>query len=62
MHAIEGRFGPRRWVFIPDTLHLGTLFVSEDLANEITAHPRCRIEGPARELGFTAGRHDLDFS
>lgn len=40
---ISERFGNSRWMFIPNTLHLEKIFVSEDLAKELQKHPRCRV-------------------
>jgi len=60
--AIAKQHGEQRWLFIPNTLHLGTLYVSEDLRAEIEAHPACEICGEPTELTFDAtGRHQLDF-
>ncbi|MCX7869162.1 MAG: hypothetical protein N2322_04340 [Terrimicrobiaceae bacterium] len=61
LHTIERRFGPNRWMFIPNTLHLGSLHVSEDLAAELSTHPRCEVAGPPQPLRFESGRLRLDF-
>jgi hypothetical protein len=59
---IADRYGTERWMFIPNTLHLGHLYVSEDMRNEIEANPACSIEGDPIDLTFdTAGRHQLEF-
>lgn len=55
------RFGETRWMFIPNTLHLGVLYVTADLAAELRNHPRCRVDAEARELVFREGRHTLVF-
>ena len=58
---IRGRYGDARWAFVPNTLHLDTLWVSEDLADEAAANERCELVGEPRELAFDRGRHDLDW-
>ncbi len=60
---LRERYGDARWLFIPDTLHLGTLYATEDLASELAAHPRCAVEEARVALSFNAqGRHQLDFA
>ncbi len=59
--TIARRYSERRWLFIPNTLHLETLYASEDLAEELAAHPLCTIDGESVELKFAAGRHQLSF-
>jgi len=56
------RYGEKRWVIIPNTLHLETLYVSEDLRDEIAANPICSIDGESVELSFQSGRHQLQFN
>jgi len=56
---VAERFGPQRWMVIPNTLHLETLFVSEDLRDELAAHPRCEVAEQPTELRFLDGRHQL---
>lgn len=46
------RYGDGRWMFIPNTLHLETLFVTEDLVEEISANPICSVEIKPVELEF----------
>jgi hypothetical protein len=63
IRTIAKRYGRARWMFVPNTLHLGTLFVSEDLREEMQNHPACDVCGDPIELTFdTNGRHQLDFS
>ena len=57
--TIASRFGKERWMVIPNTLHLGELFVSPDLVPEITAHPICDVSAEATPLAFANGRHSL---
>ena len=59
--TIARRYGTKRWLFIPNTLHLETLYASEDLAEELAANPVCEIEESAVPLEFAAGRHQLAF-
>ena len=62
IEKIEARYSSKRWMFIPNTLHLGELFVTEDLRQEIEAHPLCEIDPSPVELTFKGGRHELVFS
>jgi len=55
------RYGIHRWVFIPNTLHLGDLYVSEDLKEEIEAHPLCSVDPAPVDLSFRNGRYQLRF-
>ncbi len=59
---IRERYGDSRWMFIPNTLHLETLYISEDLKDEIAAHHRCTVDPNPVELTFKNGRHQLSFS
>ena len=56
---IRERFGNNRWMFIPNTLHLEKIFVSEDLAKELQGHPRCRVSPTPTPLSFSNGRLSL---
>jgi hypothetical protein len=56
---INERFGNSRWMFIPNTLHLEKIFVSEDLAKELQGHPRCRVSPTTTPLSFSNGRLSL---
>jgi hypothetical protein len=56
---ISERFGNRRWMFIPNTLHLEKIFVSKDLAKELQGHPRCRVSSTPTPLSFSNGRLSL---
>ena len=58
---IRERYGDARWMFIPNTLHLENLYVSEDLKDEITDHHRCAVDPDGVELIFKNGRHQLKF-
>ena len=61
IHRVQERFGSRRWMLIPNTLHLDTLYISEDLKDEIAAHALCEIATEPKELTFENGRHRLRF-
>jgi hypothetical protein len=53
------RYGDKSWMFIPNTLHLDTLFCSEDLAEELKTHPGCRVSSTPEPLTFCEGRLTL---
>jgi hypothetical protein len=59
--TIARRYGEHRWLLIPNTLHLDTLYASEDLAGELAANPLCMIDATSTELTFARGRHQLIF-
>jgi hypothetical protein len=61
IEKIVQRYGPRRWMFIANTLHLGQLYVSEDLRDEIEAHSLCTVDSEPVELTYFGGRHQLVF-
>jgi hypothetical protein len=62
MTALAGRYGDKRWLIIPNTLHLETLYASADLREELAAHPLCTVDPQPIELTFTEGRHHLAFN
>lgn len=59
VRQVEDRFGAHRWMFIPNTLELGVLYVSEDLAKELMAHPACTVDPVPVEPSFAQGRLHL---
>ena len=61
IELIAGRYGTHRWMFIPNTLHLGRLYVSEDLRDELAANPICQVDAQPTRLTFREGRHQLAF-
>ena len=61
VRVIAERFGQERWMWIPNTLHLGELYVSADLRRELALHPLCRVAEAPTSLTFQAGRHELSF-
>ncbi len=58
---IRDRYGDQRWMFIPNTLHLESLYVSEDLRDEIAAHPLCQVDSQPIALTFRDGTLQLTF-
>ena len=61
LETVRQRFGEQGWCFVPNTLHLGTLFVTPDLAETLSSHPSCTIDPAPTELRFENGRHQLSF-
>ena len=56
------RYGEEGWIFIPNTLHLETLYVSADFAATLTEHPCCEVNQNPVALSFDAeGRLELGF-
>jgi hypothetical protein len=55
------RYGEDGWVIIPNTLHLETLYASENLRGELEANPICEVELEPVKLTFAGGRHELSF-
>ncbi len=53
------RYGESGWILIPNTLHLGTLYCSQDLAEELKSHPKCKIASTSTALTFNEGRLTL---
>jgi hypothetical protein len=61
VRVIAERYGEQRWMFIPNTLHLETLYVTGDLAAELAVHPGCQVEGTGESVRFRGGVLDLAF-
>jgi hypothetical protein len=61
VRVIAERYGERRWMFIPNTLHLETLYVTEDLVGELSLRAGCRVAERPEELRFRSGLLDLSF-
>jgi hypothetical protein len=55
------RFDDRRWMFIPNTLHLENLYISGDLIDEVRLNPLCEVDPDPVALEFRDGRHELKF-
>jgi len=62
VRTIESRYGAKRWLFIPNTLHLDTLYASEDLREELERHPLCMVDPESIDLEFANSRHQLSFN
>jgi len=56
VRTILDRYGSRRWLLIPNTLHLEKLFCSEDLVEELSASGRCTVSRKPIPLAFENGR------
>lgn len=54
--TIRGRYGDKGWIFIPNTLHLETLYCSEDVAGNLRGHPRCKVSPSPFALKFEQGK------
>ena len=59
VEKIAERYGDRRWMFIPNTLHLEQLYVSLDLGEELSQHPLCQVDTRPVELSYQNGRQQL---
>jgi hypothetical protein len=56
------RYGESGWIFIPNTLHLETLYVSADLAETLSATSSCEVDPDRLPLTFDAeGQLELTF-
>lgn len=63
IHRMSERYGEERWMFIPNTLHLETIFVSADLVGELRDNEKCEIIPGTTLLDFdSTGRHRLNFN
>ena len=63
IHRMSERYGEQRWMFIPNTLHLETIFVSADLVSELRDNAMCEIIPGTTLLDFdSTGRHRLNFN
>jgi hypothetical protein len=61
VETIADRFGPHRWIFIPNTLHLETIYVSEDFVDELLKNPSCDVESTPCDLTYRNGEMQLSF-
>lgn len=55
------RSGEDRWLVVPNTLHLDTIYASEGLREELVAHPLCEVSDSPVVPQFPGGRLSLDF-
>ncbi len=53
------RYGGKGWMFIPNTLHLETLYSTQDLADELRHHPNCKVSETPESLHYLEGRLTL---
>ncbi|HEY5814211.1 MAG TPA: hypothetical protein VIT23_16340, partial [Terrimicrobiaceae bacterium] len=60
VEMLTGRYGADDWVWIPNTLHLETLYASESLRAQLENNPKCAIDKGV-ELSFKGGHHLLQF-
>ncbi|MFZ4779772.1 MAG: hypothetical protein ACOYM3_30815 [Terrimicrobiaceae bacterium] len=56
---IRERYGDSGWMFVPNTLHLETIYCSEDIAEELRARGCCSVADIAVPLEFREGRLTL---
>ena len=56
------RYGEAGWIFISNTLHLETLYVSADLAGQLAQGPRCDVDAEPVPLQFEEGTLQLSFA
>lgn len=61
IQMIRDRYGDQRWMFIPNTLHLDQMYVSDDLAEELARHSQCRVGEQTVSLEYSEGSLKLDF-
>lgn len=59
VRIIAERFGESRWMFIPNTLHLETLYVSGDLIDELKGD--CEVDDQPIDIEFNDGDMALKF-
>jgi hypothetical protein len=56
------RYGEDGWLVVPNTLHLETLYASENLHDQLMANPICSIDSERIQLKFEDGRQQLSFN
>lgn len=56
IETIRRRYGDARWMFIPNTLHLDTLFVSRDLLDDVRSSGLCKVDPKPLRVAFRKGR------
>ncbi len=59
IETIAQRFGQQGWMFIPNTLCLDRLYVTEDLCETLRLHPRCSVASEPVACRFVDGRLQL---
>lgn len=61
IEKVMTRSGDQRWMFIPNTLHLEDIFVSEDLVDEAKENPICEVADVPTPMTFVDGRIQLTY-
>ena len=61
VEMLTSRYGEDGWLWIPNTLHLETLYASEGLRDELAANLNCSFDQQRIELKFKSGHHLLQF-
>lgn len=56
---IRERYGDSGWMFVPNTLHLETIYCSEDIAEDLRAIGNCHVARSPAPLEFREGRLTL---
>jgi hypothetical protein len=62
VRVIRERYGDAGWLFIPNTLHLDTMYATPDLAEQLRGIATCEVVGEPATLRFEQGRHTLRFA
>jgi hypothetical protein len=55
------RSGTDRWLVVPNTLHLGSIYATAGLVDELAVHPKCQVEAESVATEFVDGRLQLKF-
>ncbi|QDU55400.1 lactate racemase domain-containing protein [Aeoliella mucimassa] len=55
------RSGTDRWLVVPNTLHLDSMYASEGLVDELKSNPQCTVADEPVEVEFVDGRMKLAF-
>ena len=61
VNTVAERFKFNRWMFVPNTLHLETLYISEGLVEELSNHPDCEVDPNPINLTFKNGKLAIPF-
>lgn len=61
IERLRERFGDHGWMFIPNTLHLGTLYATPDVAAGLRGAESCTVDDSPQDLEFVGGRLKLDW-
>ena len=58
---VKSRSGDKRWMFIPNTLHLEDIYISEDLVDEAKENSICDVADDPTPMSFVDGRLQISF-